>query len=43
MIGLVDDGETPEDAAIRELNEETGYKARRVIESSFELVADPGE
>lgn len=40
--GLIDDGETPEDAAIRELEEETGFKARDVLESSPMLVADPG-
>ncbi|THG99034.1 hypothetical protein EW026_g3237 [Hermanssonia centrifuga] len=40
--GLIDEGETPEEAAIRELEEETGYKAAKVIESSQTLVADPG-
>ncbi|KAF9070334.1 NUDIX hydrolase domain-like protein [Rhodocollybia butyracea] len=40
--GLIDEGETPEQAAIRELEEETGYKADSVVESSPVLVADPG-
>jgi len=40
--GLVDEGESPEEAAIRELFEETGYAATRVIESSPILVNDPG-
>ena len=42
MIGLIDNGETAEQAAIRELEEETGYKAKKVIESSSLIVADPG-
>jgi len=29
--GLVDDGETPEEAAVRELAEETGYVPRKVV------------
>ncbi|KIO22901.1 hypothetical protein M407DRAFT_244997 [Tulasnella calospora MUT 4182] len=40
--GLIDEGETPEAAAIRELEEETGYKVDQVIESSPLLVSDPG-
>ncbi|KAK0445375.1 NUDIX hydrolase domain-like protein [Armillaria borealis] len=40
--GLIDEGETPESAAIRELEEETGYKADKVIESSSVIVSDPG-
>ncbi|EIN07630.1 hypothetical protein PUNSTDRAFT_135150 [Punctularia strigosozonata HHB-11173 SS5] len=40
--GLVDDGETVEAAAIRELEEETGFKADRVIETSSLLATDPG-
>jgi ADP-ribose pyrophosphatase len=40
--GLVDEGESSEDAAIRELKEETGYQAQNVIESSPVIVADPG-
>ena len=30
----IDDGETPEKAAIHELREETGYKAESALESS---------
>jgi ADP-ribose pyrophosphatase len=41
-LGLMDDGETPEQTAIRELEEETGYVADKVIETSPILVADPG-
>ncbi|THH31377.1 hypothetical protein EUX98_g2830 [Antrodiella citrinella] len=40
--GLIDKGETAEQAAIRELEEETGYKAQKVLQSSPVLVADPG-
>ncbi|KAI0305855.1 NUDIX hydrolase domain-like protein [Multifurca ochricompacta] len=40
--GLIDDGETPEKAAIRELQEETGYEADRVLNSSAILASDPG-
>ncbi|KAG8988682.1 hypothetical protein FRB94_002990 [Tulasnella sp. JGI-2019a] len=40
--GLVDANESPEKAAIRELEEETGYKASDVVESSPILVGDPG-
>ncbi|KAF5386670.1 hypothetical protein D9615_001746 [Tricholomella constricta] len=40
--GLIDEGETPEQAAFRELEEETGYKADGVIESSPIIVSDPG-
>ena len=40
--GLIDDGETPEEAANRELQEETGYKAKGVIDSSAVLANDPG-
>lgn len=45
-IGLVDEGESPEEAAIRELEEETGFKADKeggVIESSPLLATDPGQ
>ncbi|KAH9975989.1 NUDIX hydrolase domain-like protein [Lactifluus volemus] len=40
--GLIDEGETPERAAIRELQEETGYAAEGVLESSAVLATDPG-
>ncbi|KAF9050803.1 hypothetical protein BDZ89DRAFT_1057227 [Hymenopellis radicata] len=40
--GLIDENETPEETAIRELEEETGYKADRVVESSPVVVSDPG-
>ncbi|KAG7452954.1 uncharacterized protein BT62DRAFT_959091 [Guyanagaster necrorhizus] len=40
--GLIDEGETPESAAIRELEEETGFLADKVVESSSVVVNDPG-
>lgn len=40
--GLIDKGETAEQAAIRELEEETGFKADRVVQSSPIIVSDPG-
>ncbi|EGN98038.1 hypothetical protein SERLA73DRAFT_138283 [Serpula lacrymans var. lacrymans S7.3] len=40
--GLIDGGETAEEAAIRELEEETGYVAESVTESTPVIVADPG-
>lgn len=40
--GLIDEGETPEEAAFRELEEETGYKAHKVLEVSPVIVSDPG-
>jgi len=40
--GLIDEGETPEQAAIRELEEETGYKSEDVVEVSPVIVSDPG-
>jgi 8-oxo-dGTP pyrophosphatase MutT (NUDIX family) len=40
--GLIDDDETPEAAAIRELREETGYEAEGVLDSSAILATDPG-
>lgn len=39
--GLIDDGETPEEAAIRELEEEGGYKAKR-LEKITEFYTTPG-
>jgi ADP-ribose pyrophosphatase len=42
LIGLIDEGETPEQTAIRELEEETGLKADSVVESSPVVVSDPG-
>jgi len=40
--GLIDKGESPESAAMRELEEETGYKAESVLEISPLMVCDPG-
>ncbi|KAI0272525.1 NUDIX hydrolase domain-like protein [Gloeopeniophorella convolvens] len=40
--GLIDEGETPEQAAIRELREETGYQAQGVLDASALLATDPG-
>jgi NUDIX domain len=40
--GLIDDGETPEAAAVRELREETGYEAEGALDSSAVLATDPG-
>lgn len=42
ILGLVDDKEAPEQAAIRELEEETGFKSDRVIELTPLLANDPG-
>lgn len=42
-LGLIDEGETPEKTAIRELEEETGFKADGVIESSPIMANDPGK
>jgi len=40
--GLIDEGETAEQAAIRELKEETGYKAESILHVSPVIVSDPG-
>ncbi|KAG6878765.1 hypothetical protein C0993_008064 [Termitomyces sp. T159_Od127] len=40
--GLVDEDESPEQAAIRELEEETGFRADSMIDSSPVIVPDPG-
>ncbi|EPQ58528.1 hypothetical protein GLOTRDRAFT_114924 [Gloeophyllum trabeum ATCC 11539] len=42
VVGLIDEDETPEQAAIRELEEETGYKGDTIVESSPLQVCDPG-
>ncbi|KAF2768364.1 hypothetical protein EJ03DRAFT_121947 [Teratosphaeria nubilosa] len=39
--GLIDSGETPEQAAVRELKEETGYEGK-VLDCSPTIVSDPG-
>lgn len=39
---MIDEGETAEDAAKRELEEETGFVATEVMESSATMVNDPG-
>jgi 8-oxo-dGTP pyrophosphatase MutT (NUDIX family) len=41
FTGLIDDHETPEEAAVRELYEETGYTGT-VTNCSCLLVSDPG-
>jgi len=40
--GLVDENETAEQAALRELKEETGYIGEEVVDVSAILAADPG-
>ncbi|KIM49313.1 hypothetical protein M413DRAFT_61112 [Hebeloma cylindrosporum] len=40
--GLIDEGETAEQAAIRELHEETGYEAGEILQVSPVIVSDPG-
>ncbi|KAF9484718.1 hypothetical protein BDN70DRAFT_797175 [Pholiota conissans] len=42
LIGLVDEGETIETTAIRELHEETGFRADKVLQISPVIVSDPG-
>lgn len=42
LPGLIDEGETAEQAAIRELEEETGYKSTSVLQVSPVIVSDPG-
>ncbi|KAJ9615087.1 hypothetical protein H2200_001161 [Cladophialophora chaetospira] len=39
--GLIDEHETPEEAAIREMKEETGYKGK-ILDSSPAVASDPG-
>ena len=41
--GLIDEGETAEQAAFRELEEETGFKANSVLQMSPVVVSDPGQ
>ena len=41
--GLIDEGETAEQAAFRELEEETGFKANSVLQISPVIVSDPGQ
>lgn len=43
FLGLIDEGESVEEAAIRELREETGYVVEKVVDTTGLLVADPGE
>ena len=40
--GLIDQGETAEQAAVREFREETGYEVTRVVDVSPVQSADPG-
>ncbi|KDQ60555.1 hypothetical protein JAAARDRAFT_125146 [Jaapia argillacea MUCL 33604] len=42
FVGLIDEGETAEQAAIRELKEETGYVGDKIMESSPVIFSDPG-
>jgi ADP-ribose pyrophosphatase len=39
--GLIDAGESPEEAAIRELKEETGYSGK-IVDITPTIVSDPG-
>jgi ADP-ribose pyrophosphatase len=41
--GLIDEGETAEQAAFRELEEETGFRANKVLQISPVIVSDPGQ
>lgn len=42
LLGLIDEGESAAQAAIRELREETGYEAHKVVSMSPVIVSDPG-
>lgn len=42
LLGLIDEGENAEETAIRELEEETGFKGQAILDSTPVLVADPG-
>jgi len=41
-LGLIDEGDSVESAAVRELEEETGFKADSIQEVSDVIVSDPG-
>lgn len=41
-LGLIDEGETAEQAARRELLEETGYTADDILQVTPVIVSDPG-
>lgn len=43
FAGLIDKSEDAEQAAIRELEEETGFKAAGILQTSPILVCDPGQ
>ncbi|KAF8906015.1 NUDIX hydrolase domain-like protein [Gymnopilus junonius] len=42
LSGLIDEGETAQQAALRELHEETGFMAHKVLQVSPVVVSDPG-